>query len=186
MYIASVTRQVLLYGGAAAAVAGVIWRVGNRRASALTAAEADAGQPRPGWSRFAPAALVVCGLVTAYWSYRHSIAVVLVMDDGGKPRVERKLAASVGEQLAPGARAELPNTLLDPVWLINQSATTVRVEMVQYDTAGTPPLDSRPVSFPTNTAGAFYHIDFVGPDDQPPNRVMGSALVGTFKYWLTW
>lgn len=165
MMISAAVRVVLLVVGLVAAVAGAV--LARKRDNKKL--------------RYAGFAAIPLGLAITYWSYRHSIDVLLVTDG---PTVERKLASSIDEPIAAGAKDELGNTIGDSVWLVNRSSHTVRVEHVQYGGASEP---DPPTVFPPNSAGIFYSIDYIGPDHQPPRTQMVSRMIGVdVKEWLTW
>ncbi|MDQ3363939.1 MAG: hypothetical protein M3680_00705 [Myxococcota bacterium] len=187
--LSSTVRAVAMYGALALALAGLVVVWTKRRGRAVSHRPGAAAIGRPAWratlSRWAPITIIPVGLGVAYWVKGHSIEVMLVSDGAAGPRVERKLARSIDAPVAEGAWSELPNPLLDPLWVVNRSTRGVRVETLQY--GGQVALANPPVLLPPGTSGAFYRIEYVGPRDQPADRVLGSRLIGSAsRYWLTW
>ena len=185
MFISAGVRAGVLYGSAGVAAIGAAIAIARRRARRWQPDDREVPRRGP-VARFAPLVLIVCGALGAAWAWRHSIDVLLVLDGAGHPRVERRLATSIDEPIASGARATLDNPIFEPLWLVNESSTTVRVETIQYGGSSDVALDDPPIVFPPHTAGVFYRIEYVGPDDRPPDHVMGNVVFGDFRYWLTW
>jgi hypothetical protein len=71
-----------------------------------------------------------------------------------------------------------PGTLV-----VNDATTAMRIEAVNYGSIGIG-SDPEPVA-PMSLHDAKYGIDYVGPNDRPPQEVE-SNISFSIKYWLRW
>ena len=147
-----------------------------------------AGQPRPPRSIFAWVAplLIVAGAATQVWDYGFDTEVWVVTDaSDGALRAEHGIARSKPEDMVIIPVSFEP---FHPLWVINRSSHTLRLETLQYGstpmylrTDPTPPLEIPPAS-----AVDVNSVDYVGPDDKPADKVLGSREYGASRRWLTW
>ena len=113
----------------------------------------------------------------------------MIVEDGahGPPSVTRRFGSKrmPGMDLAPGVKPPGESFGNDPVWVVNLSTRTVRVQFVQYGRSLG--FGSSPTVIPPNTAAHFVQIDHIGPRDVPPAQVPDEVELGmAFREWLTW
>jgi len=187
----AILKPILFYGGMVIAgfailIFKVMWDDKQKQpASNLPEAKLQ-GKPKEAYLSWLRWVLLVGGLAMTGLMYFQTTDVVLVTGDGEEVTAERKirLFGSSDYTLAPGQKG--PDWMMsDPTWVVNRSRFTVKVVSVQYGRSFG--FGSDPDIIPPATAAAFYHVDHIGPDDQPPNQVRDEYKIGMdTRNWLTW
>ncbi|HEY5926101.1 MAG TPA: hypothetical protein VIV11_30655 [Kofleriaceae bacterium] len=190
MLLSWLLRQVLMYGGlavAALAVASLVHASRLRgelpRAKVMT----RKGELRRLLVRWLRPLASVLGIAMFFWAFVHNIEYVIVTDGAEGPTAERRYSYEDNPNvaIAPGTSSPSKAQRHDPVWVVNRSTRTVRVQTVQY--GGGLSFGAAPIEIPPSTAAHFRRIDFIGPRDVPPNEVRESHSLGmSFREWLTW
>jgi hypothetical protein len=189
MLIPSWLYTGVLYGCLAVSLVALLYyayRPKRPRARVLPAATVVATRMQHA-KRWIPLACLVLPALAAFELNRTSHDVIRVRASGGTLRAARLVR--LGEPsypLAPGVkRSEFG---LDHTWVMNDSPRTIRIESVAYGRSmfGS----SEPTQIPPGTAATAYEIEYVGPNDAPPNSIevdgIEAKLNSSSREWLTW
>ena len=190
MLLPAVVRTILMYGGLAVAglaIASLVYA--SRHAGELPSAKVVArkGELRRLVLRWLRPLVSVLGIAMFFWAYVHNIEYVIVTDGAPGLTAARHYGYEDKPNLpvAPGTSTPSKAQRHDPVWVVNRSARTVRVQSVQY--GGGLAFGAAPIEIPSNTAAHFRRIDYIGPSDVPPKQVREEHGLGiSFREWLTW
>lgn len=192
MLIGAATYSILFWGSLVVAGIGLLVQIARRDVARARGADripeaAIAGArtwPRT-LLRLAPIACMVAGGGGAVALYEAESTVVIVHDvgDGGDLRAERVVylgdVATSCERVSPGTRGG---------WVINRARRDVRVETIQYGSIGFG--GGTPTPVPAGKCRQVGDIDFIGPDDPPPQELdvegVDAQLNMAFRSWLTW
>jgi len=180
MIVAPIVYEMLLYGSLAL-VAGSIIVFYKRDAPKVLPEAIARGSAlrtlRRKIVRGAPWIGLIGGTIAAVWLYTQSTSFILVDDHGASWSIQLG-----GTPDFANIDARHDDTRADRVWVVNRSKHVVRVVDVQY---GVTPFPSGFAdTVPPGDAEAFDDIDYVGPDDKPPDSVRGTGSAS--RTWLTW
>jgi hypothetical protein len=168
MLISATLRAALLYGSIGIAVLGL-----------------GVLMMRPRWPwLMVPGLMILLGIVGAFWTKTHFDAHAVVVTGQGN-------ALTVGRMRCPDPpdgkdvfHNTGPASYDDPVWVINESTSPVRVEVYDYGMSFATEAIA-PTEIPPGSMARFPHIDLVGPTSRPPRTIMSEAPLGS-RYRLTW
>lgn len=195
MLVPPIVRDLLFFGGFAAGLGGMVavWLGGRatmdarqRKREALPDATL-AGRPLrngPLW-QLVGGALLLSGPVFALWIWANTHRIAFVSDDGERLVVRR--ATWIGSPFPAENALESPSRRAS--WIVNQSSRPVQAQVLGYGSATT----QRPEPIPPGRSLSVGSIDYVGPEDPPPDsiRVVVSEDIARLgpteqRVWLTW
>jgi hypothetical protein len=109
------------------------------------------------------------------------VVIVKIPEVGEIEKTRARLYGGRTYALQDGHQVRLSSG--DVTLVVNDSPRTMTIRTISY---GSIPSMGGPTPVgPMSLAEAPYGIDYVGPDDPPPNEV-SSEISFSFKYWLTW
>lgn len=194
MLVAPLVFKILVYGllgiAAACAVIALVLRDRAKRQAAETLPEAAIDRPtRRMVRRVAPVLGMLAALAGAWQLWRHGSDVVIV---GKGPSPERRVYIGARDHYRsmPHENADLVSIWRDPTWVVNESGVPLKLITIAYgENHG-----MAPVTIPPGSLGGAKSINYIGPDDTPPDsievneskEVADLHVTGRTHTWLTW